>query len=134
MMTDLAFYEAGCDDPRGLRRILVLARRALRRILRPIFQRQVVLLQAILDRLDAADRTDAATRADLDALARRHDDLNEQIQATIAFGWDYVALVRRVACLEDRVESLTAGSAGSEEAGASVPFPSATAGPRAEAC
>ncbi len=126
MMTELAFYDAGCENPRGLRRPLVFTRRALRRVLRPIFQRQVVLYQAILDRLDAADRTDAGLRANLDELTRRHDDLNEQLQATIAFGWDYVALVRRVASLEDRLESLGSDSR------ASVPFPASEK--RAEAC
>lgn len=131
MSMDLAFYDAGCENPRGLRRPLIFARRALRRILRPIFQRQVALYQAMLDRFDAAEQADASLRADLDELSRRHESLNEQSQATIAFGWDYVALVRRLAVLEDRVETLTAAREG-ETSAASVRFP--TDDSRAEAC
>ncbi len=136
MTTDLAFYNVGCEDPRGPRRVVVLARRALRRVLRPIFQRQVALFQALCDRLDAAERDDASLRAELATLARRQDDLNEQTQATIAFGWDYVAMVRRLAALEDRVEALTAALNGQgDDPRASVPFPgSEGAEVRAEAC
>ncbi len=133
-MTDLAFYNAGCQEPRGLRRVLVFARRGLRRILRPIFQRQVELFQALCDRLDAAERADASLRDDLNALAKRHDNLNAQMQTAMAFGWDYVAMVRRLSVLEDRVETLiqTSGpTANADDARpSSVPFPDA----KAEAC
>jgi hypothetical protein len=130
MSIDLAFYNAGCENSRGARRFLVLARRALRRVLRPIFQHLAAILQNVCDRLDAAERADAGLRTDLDALARRHEDLRDQLQATIAFGWDYVALVRRVAVLEDRVETLMAAIG--DESRTSLPFPAADG--RAEAC
>jgi hypothetical protein len=54
-VNDLAFYEVGCDDARGPRRLLVLARRALRRVLRPFFLRLVAILQALCARLDATE-------------------------------------------------------------------------------
>jgi hypothetical protein len=128
MSIDLAFYNAGCEDSRGARRFLVIARRALRRVLRPIFQHLTAILQDVCNRLDAAERADAGLRTDLDALARRHDDLRDQMQATIAFGWDYVAMTRRLATLEDRVEALSAHADG--PGADAVPFPP----PRAEAC
>jgi hypothetical protein len=128
MSIDLAFYNAGCENPKGARKLLVLSRRALRRVLRPVFQHLAAILQHLCDRLDAADRADAGLRTDLDHLARRHEDLREQMQAAIAFGWDYVAMARRLAALEDRVEALTVASEG--QGADAVPFP----GPRAEAC
>jgi hypothetical protein len=82
---DLAFYNAGCSGLKGWRRIVIPFRRLLRRLLRPIFQRQVALFEQVF---------------------RREDLLEAQIQTTMAFGWDYVALVRRLAVLEDRVEAL----------------------------
>jgi hypothetical protein len=46
----------------------------------------------------------------------RHGELSEQIQTTMAFGWDYVAMVRRLATLEDQIAALTgaAGATGDE--------------------
>lgn len=129
-MSDLAFYEVGCEASEGPRRLLVLVRRALRRVLRPFFLRLVAILQSLCDRLDAAEAADRSLREDLGELTRRQEDLADRLQATIAFGWDYVALVRRVAVLEDRVESLM--SAGGDEARPSLPFPAAEG--RAEAC
>lgn len=107
-MSDLAFYNVGCQGAKGPRRLVVLARRAVRRILRPIFLRQVELFQSLCDRLDVAERLDAEHRHELDHLTRRQDHLADQMQHTIAFGWDYVALVRRVAVLEERLEALNA--------------------------
>lgn len=129
-MNDLAFFEVGCDESRGPRRLLVLARRVLRRILRPFFLRLVEILQSLRDRLDANEAADRSLRADLDDLVRRQEELADRLQATIAFGWDYVALVRRVAVLEDRVEALMA--AVGDESRPSLPFPATE--DRAEAC
>ena len=76
-------------------------RRVLRRVLRPIFQRQVEILQEICDRLDGLE-------AGQQAQDRRQDALLARIQATSAMGWDHVAMARRLAVLEDRVEGLLA--------------------------
>lgn len=105
---DLAFYNAGCEQPRGARRVVVLVRRVLRRILRPIFSRQVEILQHLCDRLDRQDEERQVLRKDLDEVTRRDDQLALQTQAAMSFGWDYVAMVRRLAVLEDRVEALVA--------------------------
>jgi hypothetical protein len=105
-MSDLTFYNVGCEPRTGARRIVVPARRAARRLLRPFFARQVEILQSICDRLDAAERDDRSLRADLAHLEGRHDRLADDTHASIAFGWDYVALTRRLAALEDQVERL----------------------------
>jgi hypothetical protein len=115
-MSDLGFYNAGCDEPQGVRRLVVPLRRLIRRILRPIFQRQVELFQSLCDRIDVADCNDQSLRSELANLANRHDDLADQMQSTIAFGWDYVALTRRLAILEDRVEALMARNEGQDAA------------------
>jgi hypothetical protein len=112
---DLAFYNVGCQEPRGARRLVVPARRAMRRLLRPIFQRQVEIFQSLCDRIDAAEVAEGHLRSDLDDLARRQDELADQVQHAIAFGWDYVAMVRRLALLEDRVSSLAAAGSPAPE-------------------
>jgi hypothetical protein len=105
---DLAFYNAGCNDTRGPRRALVLARRLLRRVLRPIFMQQVVLYQYLIDRLD---RCETGFRGNIETLSKRQDELTERVETIQAFGWDYVAMVRRLAVLEDQLAALT-GQAG----------------------
>lgn len=86
-MSAFAFYEAGCDDVRGKRRITVPLRRLLRRLLRPIFLR---------------------LRDQLDSLDRRQDRLERDLKAIEAMGWDHVAMSRRLAMLEDHIEALLA--------------------------
>jgi hypothetical protein len=106
-MRDLDFYNVGCDEPTGARRLMVAVRRSLRRVLRPIFARQVEILHSICDRLDATEQAENALRRHVDALSQRQDDLSDQAHTAMAFGWDYTAMVRRLAALEDRVESMT---------------------------
>ncbi len=91
-MRDYAFYNAGCENTSDRRRIMVLARRLVRRILRPIFLRQVDLYQD-------QDRNVETLSLRIDAMARRHDQLE-------AFGWDHEAMARRLAALEDHIENL----------------------------
>jgi glycosyltransferase involved in cell wall biosynthesis len=105
---DLAFYNAGCSDARGVRRVVVLARRLLRRVLRPIFAHQVVLFQYLIDRLD---RYETALRGDIESLTKRQEELAERVETIQAFGWDYVAMVRRLAALEDHLATMN-GQAG----------------------
>ena len=126
-MIDLAFYNAGGENTKGPRLLLVLVRRALRRILRPIFLRQVEIFQYLIARLDGLDTLNALTpkverhqheifalnvntdrlQESHNQLSKRQDELSDQVQTALAFGWDYVALVRRLATLEDQVASLT---------------------------
>jgi chromosome segregation ATPase len=54
-MRDLDFVNAGCEPTRGPRAGLVLARRALRRLLRPMLARLSSLIDGLLDRLDAVE-------------------------------------------------------------------------------
>jgi|GEM_PF-1938645 len=136
-MQDFAFYNVGCHDAKGPRGLLVLVRRGLRRILRPIFLRQVELFRYLADQIEAHEHRifagkveGEAAKARLNALDGRHDELAarqdqfaarqeelaEQVQTTIAFGWDYVALVRRLATLEDQIAAMGApGATGSDE-------------------
>jgi hypothetical protein len=104
---DLAFYNAGCDKPRGLRRAVVPVRRLLRRLLRPIFIRQVELFQHLITRLDADETSLRGACEDIERLSKRQDELDDRVETVLAFGWDYVAMVRRLAILEDQVAALT---------------------------
>jgi hypothetical protein len=114
LVRDLAFYNAGYHATKGVRRGLVPIRRLLRRVLRPIFLRQVEMFQEIWDRLDALGRLEESVstlRDELQAMSHRQDVLAEQWKTTLAFGWDHVALVRRLAVLEDQVASLSGNAA-----------------------
>jgi hypothetical protein len=180
---DLAFYNAGCEKPRGFRHITVAMRRLLRRLLRPLFFRLVDILQYLVARLDEQSlaieslrqemlrqekhceellnqeaqrrelvsqeilheatrrqellmehkrlledqaRATEVCREEMDQgidsfqgqlaqLDRRDDQLTERFRAVEAFGWDHVALARRVAVLEDRIEELLARNEGAAE-------------------
>jgi predicted nuclease with TOPRIM domain len=133
-MRDFAFYNAGCTEPRGARRLIIPFRRLLRRILRPIFFRQADLFQELgtdLDRLnedrkryqtdlDRSVKERAGCRQELsshDAELKAHqaeidrhrvelERLAERQDRAEALYWDHVALTRRLAALEDQVEAL----------------------------
>jgi hypothetical protein len=124
---DLAFYNAGCHEARGARRVLVAVRRLLRRLLRPIFLRQVELFQGLINRLDAGEQSVQAVRDDVESLARRQDEVDERVETALAIGWDHVAMVRRLAVLEDQLATLTgqaAPSAVESDPQPSILFPS----------
>ena len=91
-MHDLVFYEAGCHEVKGMRRVVIPFRRLLRRLLRPIF----LHLDSQLNSLGA----------ELNSLDRRQNLLDRDLKAVLAMGWDHVAMVRRLAALEDHVEAL----------------------------
>ncbi|WP_406696768.1 hypothetical protein V5E97_37850 [Singulisphaera sp. Ch08] len=145
-MQDFAFYNAGSHAMKGPRAVLVVARRVMRRVLRPIFLRQVEIFQYLADRLDNHENRVFALRIDADAMKRQHgelaaelgrqnealayrqdllsgrqDELADQIQTTMAFGWDYVAMVRRLATLEDQLASLTGSTLPSSDEGDAHP-------------
>ena len=84
-MYDYAFYHAGIHEPRGIRRIIVPVRRLLRRIMRPMLLRQAELLQSLSERID---------------------ENSSQMQTAVALGWDHVALVRRLATIEEQLATL----------------------------
>jgi hypothetical protein len=135
---DLAFYNAGCEHTSGLRTIVVLMRRLLRRVLRPIFMHQVVLYQHLIERLDRTEASLRGVQGDIEAMGERHVELDERVESVQAFGWDYVALVRRLAVLEDQIAALTGQSlpqvpVEETEAQTSIRFPSLDVGPTEEA-
>lgn len=114
-MSDLRFHEVGCESPRGKRRISVFCRRVLRRILRPIFERQVEILVALRSRIEVLELENGLLRTSLrDEIRGQNQRLQSHaahIQAMIALGWDHVATTRRLASLEEHVESLLQESA-----------------------
>jgi hypothetical protein len=131
---DLAFYDAGCNELRGARRVVVPVRRLLRRLLRPIFLRQVELFQKLVDRRDAGEASLQVVRDDVDKLTKRQDEVDERVEAVLAFGWDYVAMVRRLAVLEDQLVALTGQATPAADEGESQPsilFPSLDVTPEA---
>jgi len=92
-MRDLAFYEAGCHNINGIRRVVIPFRRLLRRLLRPIFLH--------LDN-------------QLKSLDRRQNQLDRDLKAVLGMGWDHVAIARRLAVLEDHVEALLSRETGGD--------------------
>ncbi len=92
-MRDFAFYNAGCERSGSWKRSLIVApRRLLRRLLRPIFQRQ--------------EQIDHQLQDQIEAIGGKSDGLAREVSAVAALGWDHVALTRRLAMLEDEVERL----------------------------
>jgi hypothetical protein len=137
-MQDFAFYNVGCHDAKGPRGLLILVRRMVRRILRPMFLRQAEIFRHFAALLDDHEHRVFALRIDADAMKRQHAELNrqheamacrqenlsarqdelaDQIQTTMAFGWDYVAMVRRLATLEDQLASLTGATVAPSDEG-----------------
>jgi hypothetical protein len=68
----------------------------------PRLVERIERLEQLTGRLDQLERLTGR----FDQLERRDEELASQLDATSAFGWDYVALVRRLASLEDHVEAL----------------------------
>jgi hypothetical protein len=114
-MDHLAFYNAGCEPTPGLAGLKIRARRQLRRILLPMFKRLVQILASICHRLDVTEHEVRELRALVEDLRRRHEDHSAKTPATLAFGWDYVAMVRRLAVLEEHVDSLLAARNAAED-------------------
>lgn len=98
-MSDDKFYHAGFESSRGPKRILLSVRRVLRRVLRPMLVKLGEQIDVITARLDENEKQ-------IEGLHARLDQTCDQMQATISFGWDYVAMARRLASLEDQVARL----------------------------
>jgi hypothetical protein len=110
-MDHLAFYNAGCEPAPGRRRLKSWVRRVARKILLPPSRRLVQILSSLCHRLDVAEFEMRDLKAQVDDLCRRQEDQAAKTSATIAFGWDYVAMVRRLAVLEEHVDTLLSRSA-----------------------
>lgn len=80
--------------------------RGVRTLVRPSLQRLTRAFQWLCD--EPGPRPDPMhdLRTEIQQLCCRIDQLESQLQTTMAFGWDYIALCRRTAVLEDRVETL----------------------------
>ncbi|MEW4568463.1 hypothetical protein AB1L88_11400 [Tautonia sp. JC769] len=88
-MRDFAFYNAGITDAKGPKRVLGLARRLVRRLLRPMFFHQEALYRDLQGQIDHL-------HAQVEALSRRS-------ATSDAFRWDAVAMSRRLATIEDHL-------------------------------
>ena len=55
---------------------------------------------------NSLDRRQNQFVAELNSLDRRQNQLDRDLKAVVAMGWDYVAMVRRLAALEEHVEAL----------------------------
>ncbi len=128
-MVDLAFYNAGCSGKTGLRKLVILPRRLIRRILRPIFLRQVELFQSLCDRLDALERHDLHFDLEIQKLQKRQDLLGRQLESTQAMAWDFQELQPRLANLEDRIEALMVAHEREHTQSESVRFPTLPSDP-----
>jgi hypothetical protein len=112
-MRDLVFYNAACVQVTGARRLILPLRRSVRRLLLPLFQRLVEILQTFdldLEQVGVRQAQLEATQKEREAEIRR---LQQQLAAVSrrqydleAFQLDHEALVRRLAALEDHVEAL----------------------------
>ena len=89
-MRDFAFYNAGIEDARGPKRVLGIARRVLRRILRPMFFHQEAIYRDF--------------QAQVDELSAQLQTLSSRLSSTESLGWDYVAMARRLAAIEDHLD------------------------------
>jgi hypothetical protein len=67
-------------------------RRAMKRLIQPLFGRHIELLYRNEQRVENLERAQV--------------ELAEIAQKGLALGWDHTALVRRLAALEDQVEAL----------------------------
>jgi hypothetical protein len=113
-MEHLAFYNSGCEPGRGPAGPVVLIRRLLRSLLLPMFRRLVQILDSLCNRLEAAEHEAEELRDLVDDLRRRQEEQAAKVPATLAFGWDYVAMVRRLAILEEHVDALLAAKEDAE--------------------
>lgn len=54
-MEELKFYETACEPTRGKGMLVVVLRRLVRKLLRPMFDRLITILSGMIARLDAID-------------------------------------------------------------------------------
>jgi hypothetical protein len=105
-MKHLAFYDVGCEPSRGLLGLKVRLRRRVRNLLLPMFRRLVEILGSLCHRLEVLEKEVEDLRDRVDDLRRRQEEQSAKVPSTLAFGWDYVAMVRRLAILEEHVDVL----------------------------
>jgi|ERR671935_886406 hypothetical protein len=110
---DYAFYETG-EQARRLRWLVVPARKLLRRLLGPVWERERALFAAIDADLVRVDERmtvqneemkarDEELKETLRDLGERIEALDERLHSTAALVWDQVALARRLAKIEEHL-------------------------------
>jgi hypothetical protein len=105
-MDHLNFYNTGCEPTSGRAGPKMRLRRLARKLLMPGFQRLVEILASLCRRLDILEYEVRDLKAMVDDLRRRQEEQAARMPSLIAFGWDYVAMVRRLAVLEEHVDTL----------------------------
>jgi hypothetical protein len=106
---DNTFYGEGME-PQRLGALVVPARRVLRRLQRPWFERQVQILDALRRDLDVERARGAVLEREVQALRHEVAELRAEVAAQEARAWDQTAIANRLAALED--SSAAAGEAG----------------------
>jgi hypothetical protein len=93
--------------------VLAGVRRLAGRVARRAFRRQVAINRSVCERLTALEAAPRSLPVDLapllariEVIERRQRAVEDHADQSLALGWDYVALVRRLAWLEDEVERL----------------------------
>lgn len=102
-MADYAFDRAGTESGRAGRLVKPL-RRALRRLQRPWFDRQVEIMYELRHLLDIHEEQLQMLRHETDVLQDEVGDLKAAMGAADARHWDQQAVAHRLAALEDLVE------------------------------
>ncbi|MDQ6909198.1 MAG: hypothetical protein M3Z84_00190 [Actinomycetota bacterium] len=87
-MRDYKFYGVGMD-PRHAQHVVVLSRRLLRRLLRPIFYRQAQLFEEL--------------GSEIDELRARLAAIDKEVRSLPTIESDHVAFGRRLAAIEDKL-------------------------------
>jgi hypothetical protein len=125
-MGDFAFYEADIE-PKRFRWIVVPLRKLLRRLLGPVWSQEELLFHSLNERIahletelssgavssriedgiedvrvDLRGRQEAST----ELITQRLADLERQVETLTGLGWDHVAVVRRLASIEDHMADL----------------------------
>jgi hypothetical protein len=88
------------------------------RVARRLFRRQVAINRSLSARLEALEQIPRVPPPDvrpilerLAALERRQEAVEQRADSSLALGWDHVALARRLAEIEDRLEAIEADRA-----------------------
>jgi len=120
---DYAFYEGG-QDARRSKWLVVPVRRLLRRLLGPVWERELALFEAMDADLVQVDRSLASQREEIEELKQVLRELSEQLEAvdqrlhsTAALVGDQVALARRLGSLEDYLAAQEPAESQTQESG-----------------
>lgn len=112
----LAPAQSGLSLRQKLRRKAAPFCRGVRTVVRPSLRRVARAFQWLCDEPGPKPDPIHDLHIELQQLRNRVDHLESHLQTTMAFGWDYIAMTRRLAILEDRVETLVQAKESSQAA------------------